>query len=75
MTIETMPLSLPSKVNHNTGAAELIELAIARGEAKFAAGGALAVETGVHTGRSVQDKFIVRDASTDPVIWWETTSP
>ncbi len=75
MTIETLPLSLPSKVNHNTGAAELIELAIARGEANFAAGGALAVETGVHTGRSVQDKFTVRDASTDKVVWWDNNKP
>jgi phosphoenolpyruvate carboxykinase (ATP) len=75
MTIETLSLSLPSKVRHNFGAAELIEMAIARGEAHFTAGGALAVETGVHTGRSVQDKFTVRDASTDKVIWWDNNKP
>jgi phosphoenolpyruvate carboxykinase (ATP) len=33
------------------------------------------VETGVHTGRSVQDKFIVRDASTDRSIWWDNNKP
>jgi phosphoenolpyruvate carboxykinase (ATP) len=75
MTIETLPLSLPSKVIHNTGTAELIELAIGRGEAQFSAGGALAVETGVHTGRSVQDKFTVRDASTEKVVWWDNNKP
>jgi ATP-dependent phosphoenolpyruvate carboxykinase len=75
MTIETLPLSLPSKVIHNTGTAELIELAIGRGEARFSAGGALAVETGVHTGRSVQDKFTVRDASTEKVVWWDNNKP
>jgi phosphoenolpyruvate carboxykinase (ATP) len=62
-------------VIHNTGTAELIELAIGRGEARFSAGGALAVETGVHTGRSVQDKFTVRDASTEKVVWWDNNKP
>ncbi len=71
MSIETLPLSLPRKVNHNTGNVELIELAISRNEGHFAAGGALAMETGVHTGRSVQDKFTVRDATTDKVVWWD----
>ena len=28
-------------------------------------------ETGVHTGRSPKDKFIVRDSRTDPVVWWD----
>jgi phosphoenolpyruvate carboxykinase (ATP) len=71
MSIETLPLSLPRTVKHNTGNVELIELAISRNEGHFAAGGALAMETGVHTGRSVQDKFTVRDATTDKVVWWD----
>jgi phosphoenolpyruvate carboxykinase (ATP) len=32
--------------------------------------GALAVETGVHTGRSPQDKFVVRGGSLEDEIWW-----
>ncbi|MBX9589701.1 MAG: phosphoenolpyruvate carboxykinase [Hyphomonadaceae bacterium] len=71
MTMDSLSLSLPAKVNHNTGDAELIELAIARGEGHFASTGALAVETGVHTGRSVQDKYTVRDASTEKAVWWD----
>lgn len=50
---------------------KLYEHAIARGEAQLAFGGALVAETGVHTGRSPKDKFIVRDASTERTIWWD----
>ncbi len=75
MTIESFPLSAPAKVNHNTGDVELIEQAIARREACFAAGGALVVETGSHTGRSVQDKFTVRDATTEKAVWWDNNKP
>ena len=75
MTIDTLALTFPAKVNHNTADAQLIELAIAEGEAQFASTGALTVETGVHTGRSVQDKFTVRDATTDKVVWWDNNKP
>ncbi len=75
MTSSTLALSAPAKIHHNTGEAELVELAISRGEAHFTASGALAVETGVHTGRSVQDKFTVRDATTEKVVWWDNNKP
>ena len=32
------------------------------------------VETGKHTGRSAQDKFIVRDAETESTVWWGKTN-
>ena len=54
--------------NHVT--ARLVEAAVARGEGKLSADGPLVVETGAHTGRSAQDKFIVRDAETDGTVWW-----
>jgi phosphoenolpyruvate carboxykinase (ATP) len=75
MTMHTLPLTLPAKVNRNTADAELVELAIMRGEAHFSAYGALTVETGVHTGRSVQDKFTVRDATTERAVWWDNNKP
>ena len=49
----------------------LYEHAIVRGEALIAEGGPLAVDTGVHTGRSPQDKFIVREPSSEDRIWWD----
>jgi phosphoenolpyruvate carboxykinase (ATP) len=59
---------------HNLAAPRLYEEAIMRGEARIAKGGALAVETGAHTGRSPRDKFIVRDALTDSSIWWQNSN-
>ncbi|HEU5206501.1 MAG TPA: phosphoenolpyruvate carboxykinase (ATP) [Gaiellaceae bacterium] len=49
---------------------QLYEHALARGEARLAEGGALVVDTGVHTGRSPRDKFIVREPGSESRIWW-----
>jgi len=53
----------------------LVETALARGEGRLSAGGALAVTTGVYTGRSVKDKFIVRDGATEHQVWWDNNQP
>ncbi len=58
-------------ISWNDGAAVLYESAIRRGEGLVAAGGALAVSTGSHTGRRPNDKFIVRDEATQDTIWWD----
>src|SRR5690606_11236061 len=44
---------------------------IRRNEARLSAHGALVAETGQHTGRSPKDKFVVRDAGTEPHVWWD----
>jgi phosphoenolpyruvate carboxykinase (ATP) len=62
-------------VRYNFREAELIELAVARGEATLTAHGALRALTGQHTGRSAKDKFVVRDASTEDQIWWDNNKP
>ena len=48
----------------------LAELAVTRGEGRFAANGAVAVETGERTGRSPNDRFIVREPGTEALIDW-----
>jgi phosphoenolpyruvate carboxykinase (ATP) len=61
-------------VHYNLSEALLYEHSIRRGEGQVAAGGALAVTTGEHTGRSANDKFYVRDDTTDGQIWWENNA-
>ncbi|EJF91125.1 phosphoenolpyruvate carboxykinase [Bartonella tamiae] len=59
------------KVHYNLTPACLYEEAMRRNEAQLTAQGALVAYTGQHTGRSAQDKFIVRTKETEPHIWWE----
>ncbi|WP_373487902.1 phosphoenolpyruvate carboxykinase (ATP), partial [Blastomonas sp.] len=58
----------------NLGTEALVEEALRNGEGSLAAGGALVVATGKHTGRSATDKFIVRDAETEDTVWWGKTN-
>ena len=55
----------------NASTPVLYEHAVARGEARIGEGGPMVVDTGKHTGRSPQDKFIVREAASEDRIWWE----
>ena len=65
-----LPIRTAATVNWNLTAPALVETAVARGEGRLAADGPLVVETGPHTGRSVKDRFIVRDATTEATVWW-----
>jgi phosphoenolpyruvate carboxykinase (ATP) len=62
--------ALGRTVRANLPTAELYEDAIRRGEGLVAAEGPLVVRTGVHTGRSPEDKFIVDEPSSTGKIWW-----
>jgi phosphoenolpyruvate carboxykinase (ATP) len=57
-------------VHANLCAAELVETALLRGEARLAANGALVAVTGARTGRSPKDKFTVDDAVTHELVDW-----
>ena len=63
------PRSAPRRL-HNLPAAALTEMAVRGGEGKLADSGALVVTTGEHTGRSPEDKFIVRDERSADEVWW-----
>jgi phosphoenolpyruvate carboxykinase (ATP) len=68
----SLGLGSPENLSLNATAAELYELAVMRGEASVAEGGSLVVSTGTHTGRSPNDKFFVRDSTTEKTIWWDS---
>jgi phosphoenolpyruvate carboxykinase (ATP) len=58
-------------VHWNFEAPGLYEESLKRGESMVVKGGALRVDTGVFTGRSPKDKFVVKDKVTDGQIWWD----
>jgi phosphoenolpyruvate carboxykinase (ATP) len=66
--------NVKAKLHWNLPPAPLVEFAVAKGEGLLAKDGPLVVETGKHTGRSAQDKFIVRDAETENNVWWGKTN-
>ena len=59
----------------NESQASLYQAALANGEARASATGALVTETGAHTGRSPKDKFIVLDDNTASSVWWDNNLP
>ena len=63
-------VSGPVPVHANLTAAGLYAHALRRGEGRLSADGAFMAVTGQHTGRSVQDKFVVDDPSVHDAIWW-----
>jgi phosphoenolpyruvate carboxykinase (ATP) len=64
------PQRLGRKVRSNLPVAELYEIAVRDGEGIIAADGPLVVRTGLHTGRSPKDKFVVREPLTEASVWW-----
>jgi phosphoenolpyruvate carboxykinase (ATP) len=59
------------RVYWNLEAPALYEQSLTRRETKLVKGGALLAETGIHTGRSPKDKFVVRDETTESTVWWD----
>jgi phosphoenolpyruvate carboxykinase (ATP) len=58
----------------NLSAAVLYEHAIRKDEGVIAAEGPLVCRTGAHTGRSPNDKFIVREPSSEAHVFWGKTN-
>jgi phosphoenolpyruvate carboxykinase (ATP) len=60
----------PGRTHHDLSPAALLERAVQRGEGKLTADGAFVGITSPHTGRSPDDKFVVREPETEADIWW-----
>ncbi len=59
----------------NLSVGALYEQALKRGEVALSKDGALVAITGQHTGRSPNDKFTVREETTEADIWWGPNKP
>ncbi len=70
--IELQQLGLKNirEVFYNYVTPALYEQVIRRREGLLAHLGPLVVRTGYHTGRSPNDKFIVKESSSDNNVWW-----
>jgi phosphoenolpyruvate carboxykinase (ATP) len=68
--LEIVGILRSGPVHWNLSTAALCEAAIRRGEGLLAAGGPLVCRTGQHTGRSPNDKFFVREPSSEQHIQW-----
>jgi phosphoenolpyruvate carboxykinase (ATP) len=72
--LEQQGIATGAEIFWNLGTAPLVEHAVRRCEGLLAKDGPLVVRTGRHTGRSAQDKFIVKDSVTDNAVWWGKTN-
>jgi phosphoenolpyruvate carboxykinase (ATP) len=60
----------PSNIFSNLDASTLEDHSLSKGMAVRSSQGAIAVETGKFTGRSPEDRFIVKDEITEHSVWW-----
>ncbi|WCT71948.1 phosphoenolpyruvate carboxykinase [Sphingomonas naphthae] len=72
--LATQGFDVSADIHWNLITPQLVEQALSRGEGILAKDGPLVVKTGKHTGRSANDKFIVRDAETEETVWWGKTN-
>jgi phosphoenolpyruvate carboxykinase (ATP) len=68
--LSTLGITQFGEVHWNATTGELYEHAVRRREGTVAHLGPLVVTTGHHTGRSPDDKFIVREPTSEDYIWW-----
>lgn len=69
-TLETIGLNTSKTEFWNLSPEKLATLTDELGQGKFADNGAIAVNTGEFTGRSPQDRFIVKDSLTENSVDW-----
>ena len=74
-TLDNQGITGLGEVYYNLIEPDLIKQSLRRDEGDLGIGGAVLVETGKFTGRSPQDKHIVRTPLVDDTIWWENNRP
>ena len=70
-TLEKQGITGLGEVHYNLMEPDLVQQSLCRGEAALGQGGTILVETGKFTGRSPNDKHIVKSASVEANIWWD----
>jgi phosphoenolpyruvate carboxykinase (ATP) len=60
----------PGNVFWNTNPVVLVEHAVRRGEGSLVDGGPFNAVTSPHTGRSPNDRFVVREPGSENDVWW-----
>ena len=63
-------LNIKGKIYRNLSIEKLIQEGLLNKETKMSMNGAVMVDTGIYTGRSPRDKYIVEEDSTKDNIWW-----
>ncbi|MGE4323904.1 MAG: phosphoenolpyruvate carboxykinase [Sphingobium sp.] len=74
ITLDQQGIHTNAEQHWNLPTPRLVEAALANGEGILSRDGPLVVKTGKHTGRSANDKFIVKDAETADTVWWGKTN-
>ena len=70
-TIDLTPYGIKkAKVHYQLAPEKLQQHTLDKGMGRETANGTLAINTGKFTGRSPQDRFLVRDAYTEDKVWW-----
>ena len=59
-----------SALHANLTAPMLVAHSLRKDEGRLSADGAIIVRTGIHTGRSVGDKYVVDEPATREHVWW-----
>lgn len=59
------------KLSVNAPKAYLMNQSIRQGQGRLGPHGELLIQTGKHTGRSANDKYVVKTKGTENSVWWE----
>ncbi|OAN79070.1 phosphoenolpyruvate carboxykinase (ATP) [Jannaschia sp. EhC01] len=74
-TLDQQGITGLGSVYYNLLEPALMQVAVERGEGRIGQGGTFLVSTGQFTGRSPNDKFVVRTPEVEDTIWWDNNAP